>query len=344
MTSRRHVWVAVTVAVGAIGTSALAQQATFRSAVDAVVVPVSVTDKNRPVLGLTAADVQLLDNDVAQVVAMTTIDRLPVDVTLLIDISGSLNGRALEQVKTDVQQVSDLLQPNDRVRLVTFAQASVDVFGLQPGGAQLPVDRIEAGGRTAFYDALATVLVAFPYVDRPQVVFAVTDGRDNSSFLDADRIVALAAHSSSQLCFALVSPASAVRTDGKIDSFDPKAEHSTVLVQTPPSTPGSMIADMVIIPTRGSTTAVSRNVGVFSGGPNVPALKAAAAATGGTVLNDPSGATIPQLFRRVLDDLRASYLLSYSPQGVAQPGWHTITVKAKNPRLTIRARKGYDGG
>jgi VWFA-related protein len=331
----------------ALWTSVLAgsaqQQPTFRSTASSIVVPVSVTDKNAPVARLTAADFQVFDNDVAQDAMLATVDRLPIDVAILMDTSGSLDGRALDQIKVDVQQMSDLLQPNDRVRVVTFGRASTDVFGLQPGGARVPVDRIEAGGATSVYDALATALVAFPYVDRPQVIFAVTDGRDNSSFLDADRIVALAEHSSSLLFVALVSPTAGARTDGKIEAFDPRAEQSTVMIQTPASTGAGLFGNL-LVPNSGSTTTVSRYMGLFYGGPNKPALSAAAAATGGAVFDDPSGATIPQRFRHVLDDFRASYLLSYTPRGVVPAGWHAITVKVKNPRYTVRTRKGYDGG
>ena len=303
-----------------------AQQATFRSSVDAVSVPVAVMKDNQPAPGLTAADFQLLDNDVLQDIALTTVDRLPVDVTLMIDTSGSVNGRALERLKADVQQMGGSLQSTDRVRLVTFARTPVEVFGLQPGGSRLPVERIDGGGVTALYDALASALVAFPYVDRPQLVFALTDGRDTSSFLDAARIVALARYSTTLLCIGLVSPTvPPISLSAKVEAVDPLAAEQSALLL-----PGDRKPSIV------------RSAGPYIGSPNVSALKAAAAATGGVVYDNPAGTAIPELFRHVLDDFRASYVLTYMPRGVSPGGWHTITVKTRKSGYTIRARKGYE--
>ena len=52
---------------------------------------------------------------------------------------------------------------------------------------------------------------------------------------------------------------------------------------------------------------------------------------------------VPGLFRQVLDDFRASYVLSYTPRGVTSKGWHEVVVHTRNSRHTVRARKGYDG-
>jgi hypothetical protein len=50
-------------------------------------------------------------------------------------------------------------------------------------------------------------------------------------------------------------------------------------------------------------------------------------------------------FQQILDDFRHSYVLRYTPKGVAVPGWHDLTVRLVKPAgLTLRARKGYSGG
>src|SRR4051812_49026520 len=97
---------ATSVLVAAAAALAAAQQATFRSSVDVVSIPVSVTDKNRPVDNLTANDLELFDNDVKQDITLTPIDGLPTDVTFLVDISGSINGKAFERIKRDVQEMA----------------------------------------------------------------------------------------------------------------------------------------------------------------------------------------------------------------------------------------------
>jgi len=51
-------------------------------------------------------------------------------------------------------------------------------------------------------------------------------------------------------------------------------------------------------------------------------------------------------FKRVFVDFRASYVLRYTPKGVAVAGWHDLRVTLKRldaARHTIRARRGYWG-
>src|SRR6185295_9474546 len=108
-----------------------------------------------------------------------------------------------------------------------------EVVSQRPGGSVLPVDRIVGGGTTALYDGLVASLVAYPFADRPQLVFAVTDGRDNSSFLDADRLVALARTSSAVLSIALVGTIVPSAQANRIEAVDPGVnERSLVVVPT----------------------------------------------------------------------------------------------------------------
>ncbi len=322
------------------------QQPTFRSSVDVVSVPVSVTERNRPVAGLSAADFELLDNNVAQDVTLAAVDTLPTDVTFLVDTSGSVNGTALERIKSDVQAMSNLMQPNDRVRLVSFARDAVDVFGLLPGGAELDFARMSAGGTTSFYDALVSVLAAYPSGERPHMIFAVTDGRDNSSFANASQMVAVAETSSAVLCVALVQSSNPlVRENGSVDAVDPMASEASAV-----QLPGVPMSNAVIggfnAPTAGkapeSAGTISRSMGPYRGPANTSALKDATAATGGLVYSDATRTPIPELFRKVLDDFRASYVLTYTPAGVERAGAHTITVRMKSKNFVVRARKGYD--
>jgi hypothetical protein len=55
---------------------------------------------------------------------------------------------------------------------------------------------------------------------------------------------------------------------------------------------------------------------------------------------------LPRAFLRALDDFRSSYVLRYSPHGVAAGGWHEIAVRVTRPGrgYVVRARKGYVGG
>lgn len=178
--------------------------ATFRSTAAAVVVAARVTDGVRPVPGLSAKDFELLDNGVAQDIALAAVEALPVDVSLVLDTSGSLTGPALDALKQGVQDIARGLRTSDRVRLVTFAADVTSVFAFQPGGGPLRVDAIESGGGTSFYNALAAALMTGQASERPQLIFGFSDGLDTLSFLDANDVVSLAGHSAASLYLAIL--------------------------------------------------------------------------------------------------------------------------------------------
>lgn len=46
-------------------------------------------------------------------------------------------------------------------------------------------------------------------------------------------------------------------------------------------------------------------------------------------------------FADVLREMRARYLLFYTPKGTPSPGWHDVTVRLKGTRGDVRARPGY---
>ncbi len=306
---------AITMACALTGLSAQQAPTTFRSGVEVVRVPVSVTVGNRPVPGLTASDFTLQDNGVAQEFTVVAAESLPVDVMLVVDTSGSVKGKALEQFNADVQRIAESLQPNDRLRLITFAGDATDVSGLQTGGVPFPLERITAGGATSLYNALAAALMAFPQSDRPQLVFGFSDGLDNMSFLDASGLASLAGYSQAVLYLTLVS---------------------TPMSQGIPNP----------APRQGNGRFVP-----YNGGSNLKLLTETANRTGGAVYQRSAGTSLSALFEQALDEFRSSYVLTFTPKRVKAQGWHTLTVRLKDslkdslkysPRL--RWRTGYEGG
>jgi hypothetical protein len=269
------------------------------------------------VLGLTSSDFTLQDNGVAQDFTCAAGESLPVDVALVIDTSGSVKGKALEQFNADVQRIAESLQPNDRLRLITFAGDATDVSGLQPGGVPFPLGRITAGGATSLYNALAASLMAFPQSDRPQVVFGFSDGLDNMSFLDASGLASLAGYSHAVLYLTLVS----------------RSESVNALAPTPM---------MPAILNTLSRQATGRFV-PYTGGPNRRLLTEAANRTGGVVYQRSAGTSLSALFEQALDEFRSSYVLTFTPRGGKAQGWHTLTVRTKDSGHRLRWRKGYEG-
>ena len=81
----------------------------FRAGADVVSVEASVRQNRRPVVGLTASDFELLDNGVAQQITDVSYEKLPIDVTVLLDVSASVTGAVLDDLRAALKQLrSDL--------------------------------------------------------------------------------------------------------------------------------------------------------------------------------------------------------------------------------------------
>jgi uncharacterized protein YegL len=72
-----------------------------------------------------------------------------------------------------------------------------------------------------------------------------------------------------------------------------------------------------------------------------PFLDRLAEITGGQTWSAQSDRQLEELFGRVLDEMRARYLLTYTPAGPQKPGWHQIKVSLKGARGDVIAKQGY---
>ena len=63
--------------------------------------------------------------------------------------------------------------------------------------------------------------------------------------------------------------------------------------------------------------------------------------SGGRSWSATSDRQLQELFTRALDEMRARYLLTYTPRSVRQPGWHELKVKLKSGGADVTARRGY---
>ncbi len=63
--------------------------------------------------------------------------------------------------------------------------------------------------------------------------------------------------------------------------------------------------------------------------------------TGGSFLQAESTQSLAALFFGILDEFRQRYLVTYTPRGVSDSGWHALDVQVKNRPVKVRARPGY---
>lgn len=156
-------------------------QVTFRSSVDAVSIDVSVRDGNRPVTGLSAADFKLTDNGVSQTIQDLSVERQPIDVSLLIDSSASVLAQreVASGIQTGIADVSSLIQPPDHLRLIHFRGRISEVGGTgATEGGDSPGD-----GGTALFDAVLASMMRPVDSGSRHLIIVLTDGIDTSSAL-----------------------------------------------------------------------------------------------------------------------------------------------------------------
>ena len=63
--------------------------------------------------------------------------------------------------------------------------------------------------------------------------------------------------------------------------------------------------------------------------------------TGGRTWSATSDRQLRELFTRALEEMRARYLVTYTPRAVSKPGWHELRVKVKSGGADVTTRPGY---
>lgn len=201
--TRYLVWTGVLVAA-VVHAQQSPPQPMFRAVAESVLLPVAVLQNGRPVRGLVAADFEVLDNGEPQRVDVASLEALPLDVTVLTDISGSITAEAHARFDADLQQVAASLPPTDRLRVIGFGNNVLELSAWSGAAAPAPRALAPSGAGTSFYDALATALLTPGAHARPHLVVAFTDGRDTTSVLGVDDVAALAEHTLATLFVSIV--------------------------------------------------------------------------------------------------------------------------------------------
>lgn len=147
----------------------------------------SVTDRQgRAIGGMKAGDFTVYENGTERPVTNVVPTQEPFNLVLLLDVSGSVEER-IDFIRKAARDFLNTASPQDRISIISFRDdiQLISDFTTDRRLLSKKLDEIEAGGPTAYYDALAYVL-ADPLKklrgERTAVV-VMSDGDDNKSFV-----------------------------------------------------------------------------------------------------------------------------------------------------------------
>lgn len=157
--------------------------------VDRVHVTVSVTDRGgRFVRDLPREGFRLSDRGVRQPISHFEFGNVPLEITVAVDVSGSMTD-AMPQVKSAVKKFVSALRPNDALTIIGF---NSDVWTLAKPTASLAlrlraIDLLAPWGGTALYNVIVQAIDQLGGGDSRRVLVVFTDGedRDSTILLDA---------------------------------------------------------------------------------------------------------------------------------------------------------------
>jgi VWFA-related protein len=170
----------------------------FSSGIELVHVDVSVQRDGKRVLGLQARDFEVHDNGVLQTVEIVGDPGndagglgKQVDAVLVLDVSDSVRGEKLKQLKTAAHALVDILRPEDSLSLLTFS--SRVQLAVSPADSRARAHEVIEATRaqltTSLYDAaFAAVVTADASRGRP-LALVFSDGEDHGSWLKPEQVL-----------------------------------------------------------------------------------------------------------------------------------------------------------
>jgi len=162
-----------------------AQVPRFPARVETVELSVLVRGPDGPIPDLRVEDFDVRDNGVTQRAGLVRSEALPLNVILAFDVSGSVRGAKLAELRRASHALLAGLQPGDRAALLTFA----DTLRLRaPLGADLAslrarLDELDAEGGTSLRDGTFAAMALGEAVQGRLLAVVFTDGEETVSWL-----------------------------------------------------------------------------------------------------------------------------------------------------------------
>jgi len=302
--------------IGLLGVVALgAQQPVFRGDSDTVRVFVTVTDRDgRLVASLPQDTFEIRDNGRPQPITLFDNSPQPIQLVVMLDVSGSMSGN-LGLLRAAADQLFARLRPDDRVRVGSFG-STIDIAPDFTGDretlrAALP-QHIAPDAPTPLWLAIDEAMAAFDSgaADTRRVVLVLSDGRDSGGVGFRRRLV-------SQV--QVIDDAR--RRDVMVYAIGMRSRGS----RGPAIGPGVGLGSL-----QSTLLADMPDAG----------LARVAEETGGGYVEIRPGEDLAAAFARVADELHSQYLIGFSlPSRDGRV--HDLDVRVSGSGLKPRARKDY---
>lgn len=292
-----------------------------------VMVPVSVTDRNgQAVQGLQKADFRLEEEGKQQEIAeMGNPEQVPLEIALLIDVSGSTNTRFEFEKLAAARFLKEVLKKDDRASLFVIDRTpvlkQVSTTADRAASALLTFAPAADKGPTAFYD---TVVEASKYLESTparhrRVVVVISDGADNFSEI-IKKTIGTTTEEQMSASVAVKDRVNA-RALGEVERRLQRADAVFYAIN-----PAGNTMHLNVITRRGHE-----------------GMQRLANSTGGNTFIPEADADLTNVFSVIAAELRGQYLIQYYGKSDASPGVFRriqVAVPARND-VRVRARQGY---
>lgn len=175
-----------------VGPDAPQQRPALRAVTEAVRVDVAVDLQGPGGDRLTAGDFEVLDNGRRRAVSLIDTEAEPVNIVLLLDTSRSVAGARWRDLVAASEALVASLGRDDRVALVTFTdliQGRIH-WTNEPGAVGAAIAESDTAGRTSLWDAIVGGLAVAVARQGRTLLLALSDGVDNTSFVERSTVEA----------------------------------------------------------------------------------------------------------------------------------------------------------
>jgi VWFA-related protein len=296
-----------------------AQTSRFRVEASFVKVPVAVSDSHgRPIVGLTRESFRVFDEGEERPIDNFVLDKAPVYVVLLLDVSGSVR-EEIEQIKGAAVAFARAFDREDRIAVMAFADelSLLQDWTNDVNKIRKSLKKVKPGYRTALFDALLGVRRnRFRGVTGRKVIIVLTDGMDNESGSGYETVLKDIVQSDVSLYIVsrtrLVLPQ--IQRQARVEFLNQVMKN--VLKDD---------EDFVEVYFREKETAMEH----------------LAESSGGRVLYPVKLTDLNDSYAQISRELKSQYLLTFQPPAQSDRRFRKITVNCSDPVAILHYRQQY---